>query len=209
MLGMHANGKTRLTARFHAAGVLYSGASTWDAAVVSCGRVHWCHREQNRWVSWNVRFNARRGKTRPRPCARSPMPYRSRDKRVRALQMPRRSAGKETGIAMSAMCASALSNDRTLCGQACRWLAAGQPGCVNQTASSNPGSEIAGNHSRRRISLRYYAVQRPASNVHCPSSAFPFPFPQPDHVAVLCISSLHFIPHFSFNKMLRAALAAL
>jgi hypothetical protein len=84
---------------------------------------------------------------------------------------------------------SELSNGRTLCEQACRWLAAGQPGWVNQTASSNPGSEIAGTtHDAAYHSA--HAVQRPAVQRPelLPSISFSF---SPDPVAVQCIPSLH------------------
>jgi hypothetical protein len=63
---------------------------------------------------------------------------------------------------------------------------------VNQTASSNPGSEIAGTtHDAAYHSA--HAVQRPASNIQRPSPPFPFLSPQ---TPSLYSASLHFIPHF-------------
>jgi hypothetical protein len=189
MPGLHANGKPSLTARFHAGGVFRVGLQHGRS-----GRLVW--RVRRARVSEN-RTDGSLGMCVSMPDeAKSPALARNSRCLIApeisacaSFQMLRRSDRQKDGHHDGC---SVLSNGRTLCEQACRWLAAGQPGWVNQTASSNPGREIAGTtHDAAYHSA--HAVQRPASNVQCPSPPFPLLSPQ---TPSLYSASLHFIPHF-------------
>jgi hypothetical protein len=88
------------------------------------------------------------------------------------------------------MCASALSNRMNLVRTSVHVAAVSQPGWVNQTALSNPGCKIAGDHSEA------HNIPQPCSatysfNAHCPSV---FLFPPSLRINLLCIFSLHFSP---------------
>lgn len=114
---------------------------------------------------------------------------------------PLRAATEAT--ARIAMCASALSNRKNLVQTSVHVAAVGQPEWVNQTALSNPGCKIAGDHSEA------HNIPQPCSatssfNAHCPSVSLSFSFTS-DQFALHLVTSLF----TSFNKMLCAYLAAL